>query len=50
VSGKPRSAQGVIPPSETAIYEEVVMPIILWLVGVPITLVLALWFFGIVGF
>jgi hypothetical protein len=31
-------------------YEEVAMPIILWLLGVPVTLVLVLWFFGIVGF
>jgi hypothetical protein len=30
--------------------EEVAMPIILWLLGVPVTLVLVLWFFGIVGF
>jgi hypothetical protein len=26
------------------------MPILLWLLGVPVTLVLVLWFFGIVGF
>jgi hypothetical protein len=26
------------------------MPIILWLLGVPVTLVLVLWFFGFVGF
>ncbi len=32
------------------IYEEVAMPIILWLLGVPLTLVLALWLFGVVGF
>jgi hypothetical protein len=31
-------------------YEELTMPIILWLLGVPVTLVLLLWFFGIVGF
>ena len=30
--------------------EEVAMPIILWLLGVPVTLVLVLWFFGIVSF
>jgi hypothetical protein len=30
--------------------EEVAMPILLWLLGVPVTLVLVLWFFGIVGF
>jgi hypothetical protein len=34
----------------TALDEEVAMPIILWLLGVPVTLVLVLWFFGIVGF
>jgi hypothetical protein len=30
--------------------EEVTMPIILWVLGVPVTLVLVLWFFGIVSF
>ena len=30
--------------------EEVAMPIILRLLGVPVTLVLVLWFFGIVSF
>jgi hypothetical protein len=32
------------------IRRRVAMPIILWLLGVPITLVLALWLFGVVGF
>jgi hypothetical protein len=36
--------------TRTALDEEVTMPIILWLLGVPLTLVLVLWFFGIVGF
>ena len=32
------------------IYEEVAMPIILWLLGVPLTLVLSLWLFNFLGF
>ena len=36
--------------TKTALDEEVAMPIILWLLGVPVTLVLVLWFFGIVRF
>ena len=36
--------------TRTVIDEYVAMPIILWLLGVPVTLVLVLWFFGIVGF
>ena len=34
-------------PNKTARKEEVAMPIILWLLGVPLTLLLVLWFFGI---
>jgi len=47
-SGESRS-RGLTGPQHF-IYEEVAMPIILWLLGVPLTLVLALWLFEVVRF
>ena len=35
-------------PTKIAFEEEIAMPIILWLLGVPLTLVLVLWFLGVV--
>ena len=37
-------------PTKIAVEEEIAMPIILWLLGVPLTLVLVLWFLGVVKF
>lgn len=36
--------------TKTALEEEDDMPIILWLLGVPLTLIVVLWFFGILSF
>ena len=36
--------------TKTALEEEDAMPIILWLLGVPLTLLVVLWFFGILSF
>ena len=37
-------------PNEIALEEEVAMQIILWLLGVPLTLLLVLWFFRLLRF
>lgn len=36
--------------TKTALEEEDAMPIILWLLGVPLTLLVVLWFFGVLSF